>query len=239
MDLTFEPGNLSIPSRITLGVLLAVNLLLLACLLLAEPRREESVGSGSTFAQDKRLILIGELSEDDRASRILADVSAVRTLTENAAEVVQVELSCQAWGPFADENTLESVRAAVAEVDPQVRAVVIDVEAPPDFLVYLDSDNNLDNARRILQELESQNIEAYVIAGGEFLNSVSAGVFSNRSGAEEVRQRLADLGYTAAVQALERSQQMTYLVGRVPASFLVGEMQSEPCATIAPLQEIL
>ena len=239
MDVSIEPSSLPMASRILLCVLVLINLVLLLLLMFPGPSAERTASSGTAFPESQKLVLISELAEGELRARVVAAEAPQRVLTENASDEAPLELSCQAWGPFANSETLDPVRAAVSVVDPALRVVSTEVEAPPDYLVYLNSDNNLDNARRTLQELESQGIEAYVIAGGEFLNSVSAGVFSNRSGAEEVRQRLADLGYGVEVQALERSQEVSYLMGRVPQDFSVAGLTAEPCEAIAQLQEFL
>lgn len=239
MSVTIEPSSLSMASRILLGFLLLLNLLILLYLVFAEPNAERDARSDTVFPEGQKLVLIGELATDERLARAAAAEAPQRVLTENVSEEAPVSLSCQAWGPFANAETLDPARVAVYEVDQSLKVATIEVQTAPDFLVYLNSDDNLDNARRTLQELESQGIEAYVIAGGEYLNSVSAGVFSNRTGAEEVRQRLVDLGYAAEVRTLERSQEVSYLLGRVPEGFSVAGLESSPCEVIAQLQEFL
>lgn len=234
MDLTVEPSRLSMTSRVVLGLLLLANLTIALYLLFAEPSAVREFAAQDRFPADQTLSLISEL---DPAQRVPREVQQERAFSPQDDAATQ--LACRAWGPFANAEVLEPVRSLVLEADPAARVVSFEIEAAPDFLVYLNSDNNLDNARRILKELESQDIDAYVIAGGEFVNSVSAGVFSNRESAEGLLGRLRDLGYAPALQALERSQQVTYLLGRVPADFVAPEAESVECTAIAQLQEFL
>ena len=234
MDLTVEPSRLSMTSQILLGSLLLINLILLLYLLFAEPSSVREVPRTPEYPAEQRLTLISELEPSERVPR---QVEEERAFTRRAAE--SEPLHCRAWGPFANTQGLEPVRSKVTEIDPAARVVSFEVEAPPDYLVFLSSDNNLDNARRILRELESQGIEAYVIAGGEFINSVSAGVFSNRAGAERLVDALDDLGYAPVLQPLERTQQVTYLLARVPEGFQLPEAESVPCGAIAQLEEFL
>ncbi len=231
MDLTVEPSRLSMTSRIVLGLLLLINLVVTLYLVFAEPSSVREGVQQIRFPDEQRLRLISEL---DPAERIARAAPEERAFSPQAEPV-----SCQAWGPFANTEVLEPVQALVVTADPAARVVSFEVEAAPDFLVYLNSDNNLDNARRILQELESQGIEAYVIAGGEYVNSVSAGVFSNQQGAAGLVERLRDLGYAPQLQPLERSQQVTYLLGRVPVGFQAGDAESVDCGAIAQLEEFL
>lgn len=234
MDLTVERSRPSMASRILLGSLLLINLIVLLYLMFAEPSSVRQAQRSPEYPDEQSLTLIRELDPSERLPREVARERAFAPQSEGAEPY-----TCQAWGPFANAEVLEPVRSAVTRTDPAARVVSFEVEAPPDFLVYLDSDNNLDNARRILQELESQGIEAYVIAGGEYVNSVSAGVFSNRQGAEGLVSDLEDMGYTPALQALERTQQVTYLLARVPAGFELPDTKASPCEAIAQLEEFL
>lgn len=236
MEMSVEPSRLSMASRILLGGLLLANMVLLFYLFFTDPSVEEQGRREAVIQGDQRLVLVGELSEGDHAAMVREAEEEARTLTGGVAERSDSAVICLAWGPFANPEMLAVVRAQVELADPAVEVVATEIEAPPDFLVYLDSDDNLDNARRLLQELESQDIEAYVIAGGEYVNSVSAGVFSNLSGAEEVGQLLTDLGFTPRVQALGRSQQVSYLIGRVTEGFTVADVEVRPCEDIASLQ---
>ncbi|TNF88387.1 MAG: SPOR domain-containing protein [Gammaproteobacteria bacterium] len=234
MDLTVEPDRLSMTSRTLLGALLLTNLIAAMYVFFRDPAAENDGARKSRFTSDQSLTLIQELDPSERVARAAPQERAFSPQAD-AAE----QLACRAWGPFANAEVLAPVRASVQEEDPAARVASFEIEAAPDYLVYLDSDNNLDNARRILKELESQGIDAYVIAGGEFVNSVSAGVFSNQAGAAGLVERLQDLGYSPAMQALERSQQVTYLLGRVNPDFQAGDAESVACEAIAQLQEFL
>ena len=234
MDLTVEPSRLSMASRLLLGVLLLANLVVALYLLFAEPSSVREGDRLNRFAADQSLRQISEL---DPSELIPLTAAEARPFSPQGENVIQ--LACRAWGPFANREVLEPVQAIVRQADPAARVVSFEIEAAPDYLVYLDSDNNLDNARRILKELESQGIDAYVIAGGQYVNSVSAGVFSNRQGADNLIGRLQDLGYAAALQPLERSQQVIYLLARVPADYQADGADSVACGAIAQLQEFL
>jgi hypothetical protein len=234
MDLTIEPSRLSTTSLVVLGCLLLANIIVAMYLFFSEPTMAGDEAQRSVAPADQRLTLIGELDPSERIARA---INEERAFSPQVDEVGQS--ACRAWGPFANNEVLEPVRERVLLEDPAARVVSFEIDASPDFLVYLNSDDNLDNARRILKELESQGIEAYVIAGGEYVNSVSAGVFSNQEGANGLMERLRDLGYSPAQQALERSQQVTYLLGRVQSDFQAGDAESVDCGTIAQLQEFL
>ena len=132
----------------------------------------------TTSVEASELRLLRELSVTERQALGRQPPPPVpRALPQPIMEPVTV---CRSWGPFADAAVLEQVRAELEEVGEILEERPTQVRSTPDYLVRLEADNNLDNARRLLKELESQSIDAYVIAGGEFVNSVSAGVFSHR-----------------------------------------------------------
>ena len=110
------------------------------------------------------------------------------------------------------------------------------LESDPDYLVYIDTDQNIDNARRLLKELESQSVDAYMISGGELINSVSVGVFSRESRAQAHQSTLKEMGYLPRIEPLERGQTVFHLYARVPQGFETAGHPSADCAAIASLR---
>ena len=232
----FSLRRLSPASWIMLALLLSLNLVVFFFALTGkdpEPVRTE----GRLPAQTDPVKLLGELSDADR--QMLTAPADRSEESGSALPEDQPVLACRAWGPFAGDDAMEPARSELAAVTDQLRVVSAQVAAPPDFLVYLDTDNNLDNARRLQQELEGQGIDAYVLAGGEFVNSVSAGVFSQDDSAARLMLRLEDLGYTPHLETLERFQEVMYLIARVPEDFALVDMLALPCTDIASPDEFL
>lgn len=227
MGRTFE---LSRATWATLGLLLVANLLLFLLFLPREPAPDAAEEDAPPLADDLKLI-----REIDPAQRHAMASQPAPSESRQLPQLVEPEpRECRAWGPFTSLEALEAVSVRIRELGEILEIRPSEVRSAPDYLVYLDSDNNLDNARRLLKELESQSFDAYVIAGGEFVNMVSAGVFSSEERALRQVETLTDLGYAPAVEALERIQTVHHLIARVPAGFTVAGMASEPCAAIAP-----
>jgi len=231
----FSPSQLSPASRILLVALLALNVLILVFVLTGGDTTAP-VAERKLPPKTDPLKLLGELSESDRQA--LAP-PADRPVPRATFPEEPPALICRAWGPFTSDETLEPARIAVAAVTDRLEVLNSEVAAPPDYLVYLDADNNLDNARRLQKELEGQDIDAYVIAGGSFLNSVSAGVFSQRQGAQRLVKRLEDLGYKPRLETLERAQAVRHLIARVPEGFQLEGMTAAPCPEIASQEDFL
>lgn len=231
----FSPRRLSPASLIFLGSLLVLNLVIFLRALTADDA-PPPVAERKLPARTDPLKLLGELTDADRQA--LAGAGS-RPAPRATFPEEPPALVCRTWGPFASDETLEAARIAVAAVTDRMEVRDARIAAPPDYLVYLDTDNNIDNARRLQKELESQSIDAYVIAGGPFVNAVSAGVFSRRPSADGLVQRLKDLGYTPRLQALEREQEVRHLIARVPEAFELDGMAAQPCPDIASQNDFL
>ena len=180
------------------------------------------------------LQLIGELSQEQRAARIRQIVSPE---PESPPDLpAPDELVCRAWGPFNDITQLEPLQASVATVGSAIEVRTSEIAGEPDYLVFIDTGGNPDTARRTLAELQNQSVDAYVIAGGPFLNAVSVGVFSRQNRARSQHERVENLGYDASIETLNRSQSVYHLIARVPATFELAELDSVACNAIASVQ---
>jgi hypothetical protein len=145
-------------------------------------------------------------------------------------------LVCRVWGPIGEPAVLEDLRSRVAASGDVVDVRESQVSSAPDFLVYIDTDQNIDNARRLTKELDAQRIDAHIIAGGDLVNSVSVGVFSAESRAQAQQQRLSELGYRSAIEPLSRAQTVYHLYGRVPEGFATAGHPFTDCTAIASIQ---
>lgn len=192
--------------------------------------------SGEEFAVS--LQLVDELDEQNLTPRPSNNLG--EATVRDAVSTQLNALVCRAWGPFSDLADLEPLQAQIADLGNAIEVRTSEIAGEPDYLVYIDTGNNLDNARRTLRELESQSVDAYIIAGGPYLNSVSVGVFSRSARAENQRKRVSALGYDSRVQELTRSQTIYHLIARVPETLLDSqELAVDPgvdCATIASVQ---
>jgi hypothetical protein len=219
-----------------LGGLLLFNLILVAYLFDSPGVAKSPAGQQPTLQPGLRLLR--ELSDRERMALIPAEVVPEREL---ALELLveqphEATLVCRIWGPFSSIEGLERVQATVDEVGEVVEVQTGQVQSTPDFLVYIESDNNIDNAHRLLKELDGQSLDAYIIAGGEFMNSVSAGVFSSQERAERQLRRLTDLGYSAEIEALERVQTVFHLMAMVPEAFEAQSQAYKDCPAIASVE---
>jgi len=229
-----EQPRMTKTSLFWLVVLVAGNI---TAFLLAQPTVEAPRQTPAANAYESRLTLLEELSDSER-SRLQAsrEASAARTNGPPAAQEPVDEMVCRAWGPFGEPAQLETLQRQLEALGGAVEVRSSEVQGEPDFLVFIDTGNNLDTARRTLQELETQAVDAYIIAGGPYINSVSVGVFSRGERAEAQQRRVETLGYKSSVVELSRSQTVYHLIARLPESLDTLEDPGMDCQTIASIQ---
>jgi len=218
-----EKSRISKTTLSWFAVLLLVNLLIG---LLLRPAEHEPAPPPPTKL-GRELKLLSELSDTELAEKKMqADAEAVPRDHVDA-------LVCRVWGPYSDTEELEALRDDLSGIGSAFEVRTSEVAADSDYLVFIETGNNLETARRTLQELESQSVDAYVIAGGPYVNSVSVGVFSREDRALAQQQRVETLGYQARTEPLSRSQTVYHLVARVPESFAVTADGALECGAIA------
>jgi len=222
--------------RITLPTLLVLSGLLIANglgFVLYTPAPAKSLNTPSAEVEPT-LRLLKELSTTERDAMVGPEGELIARV--NPQRLEPAPLDCRIWGPFSDTQSLEPLRVAISEVGEVIEVRESQIQDDPDFLVNLQTDNNVDKARRILKELQSQSIEAYILAGGPYANSVSVGVFSEENRARRHMNRVSELGFDVEIQPLLRNQTVFFLVGSVPEEFRMEPHQYTPCTTIASTQ---
>ena len=228
--LRVEESRLSKGSVFWLVALVVANLL---GVLLLWPSSEPEVEASVADRDSGSLRLIDELSTQQRDAMMIREQPSISLPIPEPEIAEPEELVCRAWGPFNDITQLEPLQARVAAVGSAIEVRTSEIAGDPDYLVFIDTGGNADTARRMLQELESQSVDAYVIAGGPFLNAVSVGVFSRQARANIQHDRVESLGYDASIEALTRSQSVFHLIARVPQGFRSREPGSVACTEIA------
>jgi hypothetical protein len=220
-----EKSRISRTTVFWLAILVLVNLAV--GLFLHRPSREPAKPPPAQLGRDLRLI--SELSETERAEKEAATETAIGTQTPTLSD----SLVCRVWGPYSNQDDLDALRAELEDVGSALEVRASEVAADPDYLVFIETGNNLETARRTLQELESQSVDAYIIAGGPYMNSVSVGVFSREERALAQEKRVEALGYQASTEALSRSQTVYHLVARVPERYAATADGALECGAIA------
>lgn len=168
----------------------------------------------------------------------LAPVSAPAPAVERVALHKPAPV-CRAWGPFTEVTEAEGLAARLQLASEDFEVFQAQVEADPDYLVTVRAPGTREAADRVLRELHGRDIDSYILERGPSSNVLAVGVFSAPDGAQAQQQRLADLGYQAVVEPLERSHRIYHLLARLPADLEPEIAPAGACGDIAPLQQFL
>jgi len=125
---------------------------------------------------------------------------------------------CRAWGPFTTLDEAESLARRLDLPGKDFEVYESEVAADPDYLVTVRAPGSRDAAERILEELNGRGIDSYLLERAGTASVLAAGVFSAAPRADAQQRRLAELGYEAGVEPLQRAHQTYHLLARLPAA---------------------
>lgn len=111
---------------------------------------------------------------------------------------------CLFLGGFDDELPARSLEQRLLSLDVQSGVQQISVAGGVDYWVYLPPLASRQASLRQLRELQSRNIDSYIITVGDLANGISLGIFSRKDSAEGVVARLREVDYSALVRELPR-----------------------------------
>lgn len=146
---------------------------------------------------------------------------------------------CHAWGPFTTLEEAEQLARRLGLPGRDFEVFESEVAADPDYLVTVRASGSRDAAERVLEELGSRGVDSYLLERAGAASVLAAGVFSAAARADAQQSRLAELGYDAAVQPLQRAHQVYHLLARLPASADPEVTPLGACGDIAPLEQFL
>lgn len=219
------------PSTLFLVAILAANLLLGAAHFWPSAgAANESSGAPREAAAAPRLTLAGDAR---RVAPVVAPTVTKRIAIRKPTPV------CLAWGPFTEAGEAEAVARQLALNPESFEIFEAQVSASADYLVTVRAGGGRDAVDRTIRELRSQDVESYLLRTGEAGNFLAVGVFSRAAGAETRRKRLADLGYDAAVEPLDRAHRAYHLMARMSPDEDPQIAPAGHCNDIAPVQQFL
>lgn len=157
------------------------------------------------------------------------------------------EVACLFLGGFDDESLASALRQRLLSLDIASTLHGIDAAAGVDYWVYLPPLVSRQASLRQLRELQSRNIDSYIITVGDLANGISLGIFSRKDSAESVVNRLQEVDYQALIRELPRvhrkywvrveSESRSQMEGRLLQSmardFPSLQHQQMPCSNVA------
>jgi len=107
---------------------------------------------------------------------------------------------CLAIGPFDDIFKGQNIVYQLSAIELSAKLKAIDrPTGENDYRVMMPAASSLQEAFRKLRELDSQNIDSYVITEGQDALGISLGVFSTQVAAESLKQVLSKSGYVVEI----------------------------------------
>ena len=179
-------------------------------------------------------------SEDDASSlpanSLATNTDQIQLLTEVPAPLPVAKPSpreCRVWGPEQDPTVFDTLRVMLEEGGGFPELLETRIQSAPDYLVYIGDLGARSNAKRVAAELATQSIDSYLMQSEDGLPILSVGVFSRRTLAQRQFTRVTGLGYTVAIEELERSQTVYKLAAHVAIDSDLYPSSTAPCAAIA------
>jgi len=111
---------------------------------------------------------------------------------------------CQLVGAFEGADAAQSFVQRLASIDIKAQIKNVELPAGVSYWVHLEPEETREAAFRKLAELQSQNIESYVIGKGVLANAVSLGVFTVESIADAHFAELTKMGLEPIKTEFER-----------------------------------
>ena len=140
-------------------------------------------------------------------------------------------LDCVVVGPIGSREALEAMERRLLATGALVDSMAEPVNAPPEYVVYIEPALSLDAALVVLKQLEEQSIRdaAPMFSGSDEVDevTVSVGVYRSRGRADARRDRITALGHTVKVR--ERESTAYRLHVRDVSAEALADLAYEPC----------
>lgn len=159
----------------------------------------------------------------------------------------EAESGCLFLGGFDQESIALAIEQRLLSLDIDSRVKSMDEAAGVDYWVYLPPLVSRQASLRQLKELQSRNIDSYIITVGDLSNGISLGIFSRKDSAESVVNRLQGIAYAASIRELPRTHRRYWvqvagarqhllsgsLLSDLKKDFPELEHQQMPCSSVA------
>ena len=158
--------------------------------------------------------------EDDLRKRVLDEV-----VTRPVLPGRKDASDCDALGPFEDVLQGQVVMERLEALDFPVSLRAIDEPTGDnDFRIMIPPVASLEEAFRKLRELQSQDIDSYVITKGKDALSISLGVYSTLGAAESAQRTHRNDGYETTVDKIQRLDRNYWIIPQSSYGFAVSEV---------------
>jgi hypothetical protein len=171
-------------------------------------------------SQSRSLVLLRELPPQRKALNLgdevpeavsidtveaSSDIGAARIAEANDLQKMDVETFCWSIGPFPEQVSAKQAVSRLSAVGINLAIKTVTVPSKPDYWVYIPPLPTLELSVKLLRELQSKEIDSFLITSGELDRGLSLGLFSQEDRAVRVHEARLHQGYDAKIKIVERS----------------------------------
>ena len=185
--------------------LVGINLLILMWGLFltggAAENASASSGGGSSIA--------GQAQDSVGRNTAVPELNAAGVLPDPEKEKpnrVEVQPLCEIVGPFPDSREASNFMERLSAIDIASSEHQLELSAGSNYWVYLAPSTTRKDARRVLKDLQSQEVDSYVVPKGEYANAISLGMFTQKNLANAVVSKVVGLGFDPNLKVIDRTQ---------------------------------
>lgn len=152
----------------------------------------------------------------------------------DAARQAEIEKSCLFLGGFDHEALALVMERRLLDLGIKSSVRPLDVAIGLDYWVYLPPLASRQASLRQLRELQSRNIDSYIITVGDLTNGISLGIFSRKDSAKGVVGRLSAVDYSPLIRELPRTHRNYWVRVAGESRHLLGAALLEDLISDAP-----
>ena len=184
------------------------------------------------------LVLIGWQDQPTQVGSIYSQAVAEIHLVDeigvpSGAGVHEPYAECRRWGPEADPAAFDGLIAQLDQQDGEPDIRTSEVPVAPDYLVYIGGFGTNGSINRVIEKLNDQRIDSYVIKRENAAPILSVGVFSRQEYAELQLTTVEKLGYKGFIEELPKSKTVYNLTAHVRIASELYKSSNADCMTFA------
>jgi hypothetical protein len=187
---------------------------------------EQETREAFDFSSVKKITLLSELPEPDLDARDarqhLGNDNGVQS-----SQIIEEAIAdtCVLIGPFLEVISAKQAKSRLEESGLPSKTVMVLKELPAINWVYIAPLADRKTALALLRDLQSKNIDSFLIADGEFENGISLGFFSSLDSALAVLAERKKQGYPVSLVEKKRDQKTYWLAFDQEISPRINESQ--------------
>ncbi|GLQ30463.1 hypothetical protein [Litoribrevibacter albus] len=151
----------------------------------------------------------------------IADSQSMSFIQEGkAVEVVSRQLvkskrpregECGEVGPAVATEVIEQASKRLVARNIANELYEDDVVVSTDYWVIIPPRPSEKQAYRLLKQLQLANIDSYIVTQGDYANAISLGLFTVKSSAYRIKDKMVSAGFETVVQEIQRTQKRYWL----------------------------